>query len=80
MMMTWMQEADDMFKIRPIASIALVFMWVQMFFWFRLFDSLAQYVDLILQTVNDIKHFMYVLFAIMLMFASGLYILQLNRM
>ena len=31
----------DMFKVRPIASIAVVLIWVQMFFWFRLFDSLA---------------------------------------
>ena len=50
-----------------------------MFLWFRLFDSLAQYVDLIFSTVNDITNFMYVLLAIMFMFSSGMHLLQINR-
>ena len=63
----------DLQKVRVFSSIAVVGLWVQMFFWFRLFDSLAQYVDLIMQTVYDIRFFMYVLFALMLMFGSGIY-------
>ena len=31
----------DILKIRAIASIGIVLLWIQMFFWFRLFDSLA---------------------------------------
>mmetsp|Transcript_28775 Transcript_28775/g.38367 ORF Transcript_28775/g.38367 Transcript_28775/m.38367 type:complete len:155 (+) Transcript_28775:245-709(+) len=62
-------------KIRILGSIAIICMWVQMFFWFRLFDSLAQYVDLIFQTVNDIRNFMIVLFAIIITFMSGFYMI-----
>ena len=47
-------------KVRLFASVACVVLWIQLFFWFRLFDSLAQYVDLIFSTVNDIRNFMYV--------------------
>ena len=60
--------------------MAAVALWCQLFFWFRLFDSLAQYVDLILTTVSDVKNFMVVLGALIVMFASGIYMLQLNRM
>jgi len=68
-----LMEADqDIYKVRIFASIAVVSLWIQMFFWFRLFDGLAQYVDLIFSTVYDIRNFMYVLFALMLMFGSGL--------
>ena len=31
----------DIEKIRVIASMGIVCLWVQLFFWFRLFDSLA---------------------------------------
>ncbi len=35
-------------KVRLLASIAVILTWAQLFFWFRLFDSLAYYVDLII--------------------------------
>ena len=69
----------DIYIVRIFASIAVVTTWSQMFLWFRLFDSLAQYVDLIFQTVYDIRNFMYVLLAVMLMFGSGMHLLQINR-
>lgn len=28
-------------KVRLFASVAIVIIWIQMFYWFRLFDSLA---------------------------------------
>ena len=62
----------DINKVRIIGSIGVVALWIQLFFWFRLFDSLAQYVDLIFSTVSDISKFMYVLLTVMLMFGSGL--------
>lgn len=60
--------AWDPSSVRILASIGAVFLWIQMVLWFRLFDSLAQFVDLILQTLHDIKHFMFVLLAVMFMF------------
>ena len=65
----------NIFIVRIIASIAMVALWFQLLLWFRLFDSLAEYVDLIFQTVHDIKNFMYVLLAVMLMFGSGMYLI-----
>ena len=69
----------DLYKIRIVASMAVVALWIQMFFWFRLFDNLAQYVDLIFQTTYDIKNFIFVLLSLMFMFGSGLYLLNINR-
>ena len=69
----------DIYIVRIFASIAIVALWSQMFLWFRLFDSLAEYVDLIFETVHDIRNFIYVLGSLMLMFGSGTYLLQINR-
>ena len=38
----WMLYMEvEIFKIRIIASIAIVLIWMQLLFWFRLSDSLA---------------------------------------
>ena len=70
----------ELYKVRIIASIGCVALWTQMFFWMRLFDSLAQYVDLIIQTVEDIQNFLGVMLELLFMFGSGLYLLNLNRL
>ena len=62
-------------KIRIIASIAIVLMWMQLIFWFRLSDSLAQHVDLITGTIKDMRGFMFVLLTFLIMFGSGFYML-----
>lgn len=66
--------------MRVPASLGATIFWVQMFFWFRIFDSLAQYVDLIFQTAFEIRNFMFVLVSLLFMFGSGLYLIQINRM
>ena len=53
----------------------MICLWSQLFLWFRLFDSLAQYVDLIFQTISDIREFITVLIAIVFMFLSGFYMI-----
>ena len=70
----------DYIKIRIVSSVAVILLWSQMFLWFRLFDSLAQYVDLIFETVKDIRHFMTVLGAIMFMFQCAFYMIEINRL
>lgn len=50
-----------------------------MFLWFRLFDSLAQYVDLMSQTIADIGYFMFVFGELMVMFMMCFYMLQITR-
>ena len=77
----WMIQMEvDIVKIRIIASIAIVLVWMQLLFWFRLSDNLSQHVDLISNTIADIGGFMFVLGTFLLMFSSGFYMLQLNRL
>ena len=72
----WMIQMEvDIVKIRIIASIAIVLVWMQLLFWFRLSDNLSQHVDLISNTIADIGRFMFVLGTFLLMFSSGFYML-----
>ena len=48
-------------SIRVIASVGLVLIYIQLFYWLRTQQSLAFYVDLITQTLIEIKPFMVVL-------------------
>ena len=50
-------------------------MYWQLFFWLRLFSSLAQYVELILMTFSDIKYFMSVLILFLVMFFLGFFMI-----
>ena len=70
----------EYYKVRIFAAIGAFSLWLQLFFWFRLFDSLAQYVDLIFETIKDIKNFMIVLGCIMAMNGSALYLIQINSL
>ena len=51
-----------------------------MFFWLRLFDRTARYIDLIIDTVKDIGIFTLMLLLLLALFATGNYMIQLNRM
>ena len=44
-------DAVSLTMLRQMAAIGLLGVWMQMFLWFRLFDSMAQYVDLIYETI-----------------------------
>mmetsp|Transcript_17994 Transcript_17994/g.24132 ORF Transcript_17994/g.24132 Transcript_17994/m.24132 type:complete len:209 (+) Transcript_17994:2080-2706(+) len=65
--------------LRMMAAIGLLCVWLQMFLWFRLFDSLAQYVDLIAETIYDIQNFIFVFLELMVMFMVVFYMLQISR-
>ena len=65
--------------VRLAASVAFVAMYWQLFYWLRLFSSLAQYVELILMTFSDIKYFMSVLILFLVMFFLGFMMIQKNR-
>ena len=68
-------NAVSLTLIRQLAAIGVLGIWMQMYFWFRLFDSLAQYVDLIGETISDIRHFIYVFLELMAMFMVVFYML-----
>ena len=79
-MIVFREELDtNIYWLRIAASMACVLFWVQMFFWLRLFDSSAQYVDLIVDTVLDISEFAKMLLLLLVMFSSGVTIIQYNR-
>lgn len=69
----------DLNTVRLCASVGLVAMYLQAFYWLRTVDKLAQYVDLITMTMWDIKDFMLVLVLFLMTFYAGLYMIQLNR-
>ena len=49
-----------------------------MFTWFRLFESTAQYVDLVQSTIKDIANFMLVFIQILMMFGFAFYMIQIS--
>ena len=64
-----------MYWIRILASICLVLLWFQLFFWLRLFDRTAQYVDLIISTAVEISDYMLLLYLLLFMFGTGIYMI-----
>ena len=69
------QQDVDLHKVRLMASVALVALYWQFFYWLRISETLAQYVDLIEMTFSDIANFMKVLILFLLMFFSGFYMI-----
>ena len=65
--------------VRLIAALGLCFLYIQFFFWLRISDSLAQYVDLILATYQDMKLFISFLFLFIVMFSTAFFMIELNR-
>ena len=53
-------------------------MWIKVFYWMRLFSSLAYYVKLIQQTISDSMNFMLMVFLIILSFANFFYVIDRN--
>lgn len=65
----------NLMKVRLVASLGLVFVWIQFFYWVRIFEHTAHYVDLILETASDIKYFMIVLGIFGMSFLAGFYMI-----
>ena len=60
--------------ILSFASWAMLFMWLKVFYWFRLFPSYAYYVRLIMQTLSDAAPFMLLTLLVMLAFANFIFV------
>ena len=65
--------------VRICASLAVFFIWMQLLFWARMFDQFAQYWDLIVMTIYEVKNFLIIVLVFVVMFQSGIYMLQINR-
>jgi len=68
-------DAVSLTLLRQLAALSLLGIWLQMFLWFRLFDRLAFYVDLINETIYDILFFILVFLELMVMFMMVFYML-----
>lgn len=64
------------FLLRPIASSTLIIVWVKLFYYMRAYDSTSQLIRMIIETVKDIRYFLFVLLIGIVGFAGGFYILQ----
>ena len=53
-------------------------MWIKVFYWMRLFESLATYVNLIQRTIADCLKFMALVLIIVFSFANFFYVINLN--
>lgn len=61
--------------LRPLASIALIILWIKLFYFMRVYESTAQLIRMIIEIVNDMKNFLIVLFIGIIGFTGGLYIM-----
>jgi hypothetical protein len=64
--------------VRSFGAFACFFMWIKVFYWMRLFSSLAYYVKLIMQTLSDSFPFMTMVAIIISAFANYFYVIQNN--
>ena len=72
-------EVVDMKLVRICASMCLFCVWCQLLYWLRMFDGTSKYWDMILETIKDVRYFGLILILMIIMFASCLYLLQINR-
>ena len=59
--------------------LAVLLMWFQLIYWFRLFGSTSFYIKLIFKTVSDIALFTIIFVIILMGFANGLYVLNSRK-
>jgi hypothetical protein len=70
----WMEDKQKL--LRPVASSTLIIVWVKLFYYLRAYDSTSQLIRMIIETVKDIRYFLFVLLIGIFGFAGGFYILQ----
>ena len=61
-----------------IGSFASFFMWIKVFYWMRLFKSMAYFVKLIQQTISDSLNFMFMVGLITVSFANFFFVASKN--
>jgi hypothetical protein len=60
--------------ILDIGSWCMFFMWIKVFYWFRLFATYAKCIKLIIQTITDMRYFFAMVLIIMLSFGNFMYV------
>ena len=72
-------EYFDQNLIYFYGSFAIFFMWIKVFYWFRLFPDYAYYVKLITQTISDSANFSLLVLIIMIAFGNFLMVADINN-
>ena len=54
----------------------IIVIWVYLYFWLRIFEASAIYVQMINTTIYDIKEYMLVFIMCLLMFGNGILVLD----
>lgn len=60
--------------ILDIGSWSMFFMWIKVFYWFRLFTTYAKYIKLIIQTITDMRYFFAMVLIIMISFGNFMFV------
>ena len=66
-------------SINLIGSVAVLLLWIKMFYWMRIFKPFAAFIRMIEAIVNSISVFSVMLILVLLAFANCIMVLQLNR-
>ena len=67
------------FNINILGSIAVVILWMKLFYWLRLFKPFSAFIRIISEIANDIQIFTAMLMLCLAAFANVLMVLQDNR-
>ena len=62
---------------KDLAAIAIIFVWYNVFYWMRLFDATAFFINLLEETFVGIKGFLKMMLILILAFANIVYIINL---
>lgn len=57
-----------------MVCIAVLLMWIQVFYWLRLFDNTSFYYRLVRETIVDLGYFLIIFITVVLTFANILWI------
>ena len=67
------------FSLNILGSVAVVMLWMKLFYWLRLFKPFSQFIRIISEIVKDIRVFSAMLFICIAAFANVLMVLDHNR-
>jgi hypothetical protein len=70
---------SDIDKLTQAASLATFLLWVLMLYWIRLSSGMSFYVDIVMNSLYDIKYFLFMLILMILTFSNALIILDYSN-
>ena len=64
---------------RMMAAFSVLFLWMKLIEWFKIFDATSFYVKLVRETIIEILSFALIFITCLAMFGTFMYFLQLNQ-